>query len=96
MFELASEVNRTQSGELAAQLKSLGAVLGLLQSQPEVFLQAGAAVKGADIVERIAQRQAAKAARDFALADAIRQELLGQGIVLKDTPQGTTWEVAAP
>ena len=96
LFELASEVNRTQSGELAAQLKSLGAVLGLLQSQPEVFLQAGAAVKGADIVERIAQRQAAKAARDFALADAIRQELLGQGIVLKDTPQGTTWEVAAP
>jgi cysteinyl-tRNA synthetase len=96
LFELASEVNRTQSGELSAQLKSLGAVLGLLQSLPDVFLQAGAAVEGADILERIAQRQAAKTARDFALADAIRQELLGQGIVLKDTPQGTTWEVTAP
>jgi cysteinyl-tRNA synthetase len=96
LFELASDVNRTQSGELSAQLKSLGAVLGLLQSLPDVFLQAGAAVEGADILERIAQRQAAKTARDFALADAIRQELLGQGIVLKDTPQGTTWEVTAP
>jgi cysteinyl-tRNA synthetase len=42
----------------------------------------------------IQQRQAAKTSKDFATADAIRQQLLAEGIVLKDSPAGTTWERA--
>jgi cysteinyl-tRNA synthetase len=52
-------------------------------------------VDTAHIDTLIAQRQVAKAGRDFARADAIRNQLLAQGIVLKDSAQGTTWEAAA-
>jgi cysteinyl-tRNA synthetase len=93
LFDLASEVNRTQSTELAALLKELGACLGLLQADPVTYLQAGAKLTEADIAQRIAQRTAAKANKDFALADGIRKDLLSQGIVLKDSATGTTWEV---
>ena len=92
LFDLASEVNRSRSPQLSALLRALGGVLGLLQSPPEVFLRAGSAVDSVHIDALIAQRQAAKAARDFARADAIRAELLAQGIVLKDSALGTTWE----
>ena len=92
LFDLASEVNRSRSPQLSALLRALGGVLGLLQSPPEVFLRAGSAVDSLHIDTLIAQRQAAKAARDFARADAIRAELLAQGIVLKDSALGTTWE----
>ncbi|MEI8168717.1 MAG: cysteine--tRNA ligase [Rhodoferax sp.] len=95
LFELATEVNRTQSAELAGLLKSLGACLGLLQSDPKKFLQAGATLDEAAISALIAQRAAAKAGKDFAQADRIRQELLAKGIVLKDSPTGTSWEVVA-
>ncbi len=94
LFELASEVNRTGSRPLAGLLKALGGCLGLLQEDPAAFLQAGSTLDEAAIAARIAQRAAAKAARNYAEADRIRQELLAQGIVLKDTPAGTTWEVA--
>jgi cysteinyl-tRNA synthetase len=87
-------VNRTQSGELAAQLKSLGACLGLLQGDPKAFLQAGAALDADAIAAQIERRAQAKAAKDFALADSIRKELLAQGVVLKDGPGGTTWEAS--
>jgi cysteinyl-tRNA synthetase len=93
LFDLASEVNRTQSVELAALLKALGACLGLLQADPVTYLQAGAKLTEVDIAQRITERAAAKANKDFALADSIRKELLGQGIVLKDSATGTTWEV---
>ena len=92
LFDLASEVNRSRSPQLSALLRALGGVLGLLRSPPEVFLRAGSAVDSVHIDTLIAQRQAAKAARDFARADAIRAELLAQGIVLKDSALGTTWE----
>jgi cysteinyl-tRNA synthetase len=92
LFDLASEVNRSRSPQLSALLRALGGVLGILQSPPEVFLRAGSAVDTAHIDKLIAQRQAAKAGRDFALADAIRAELLALGIVLKDSAQGTSWE----
>ena len=92
LFDLASEVNRSRSPQLSALLRALGGVLGILQSPPEVFLRAGIAVDTAHIDSLIAQRQAAKAGRDFARADAIRAELLALGIVLKDSAQGTSWE----
>ncbi|MEO8120341.1 MAG: cysteine--tRNA ligase [Rhodoferax sp.] len=94
LFELATEVNKTRSAELAGLLKALGACLGLLQSDPKVYLQAGATLDETAISALIAQRAAAKAGKNFAEADRIRQELLVNGIVLKDSPSGTTWESA--
>ena len=91
LFELASEVNRTRSVEQASLLKALGGVLGLLQQPPTRFLQSGSGLDESDIAARIASRVAAKQARDFVLADQIRQELAEKGIVLQDSPQGTTW-----
>ncbi len=95
LFDLASEVNRTRSGALAGLLRALGQCLGLLQGDPRAFLQAGAGVDEAAITLRIAERAAAKAAKDFALADRIRQELLALGVVLKDSVNGTSWEVVS-
>ena len=93
LFDLAGEVNRTGSAELAGLLKSLGACLGLLQGEPSAYLQAGSRLDDASIQALIIQRADAKKTRDFAAADRIRTELLDQGIVLKDSPHGTTWEV---
>ena len=94
MFELAAEVNRTQSKAAAGVLKSLGAVLGLLQQVPRSYLQSGNLIDEASIQIKIEQRKAAKQARDFALSDRIREELLTVGIVLQDTAAGTTWTKA--
>lgn len=96
LFELAAEVNRSKSPEVAGLLKALGACLGLLQADPESFLKAGAeGVDTAAIEVQISARAEAKAAKNWAEADRIRKELLEQGIVLKDSAAGTTWEAAA-
>ena len=98
LFELAGEVNRTKDPMAAALLQALGSTLGLLQADPATFLQGGAGPSGGldegAIATQIAARVAAKQAKDFAEADRIRKVLLEQGIVLKDSPTGTTWERA--
>ena len=94
LFDLASEVNRTRSAEQAGLLKALGGTLGLLQDAPDHYLQAGATIDTASIEAQIATRSQAKANKDWAEADRIRQALLEQGIVLKDSAQGTHWERA--
>jgi len=91
LFELANELNRTRSAATAALLKSLGDTLGVLQQVPRAYLQGGSTLDEARIAERIAARAAAKAARDFVLADQIRKDLLAQGVVLQDSASGTTW-----
>jgi cysteinyl-tRNA synthetase len=91
LFELAAEVNRKRIGADARLLKGLAATLGLLQQSPRAFLQAGSGVSEEGIAARIAARAEAKRSRDFARADAIRDELAALGVVLKDTAQGTTW-----
>ena len=94
LFDLAGEVNRSQSSEQAGLLKSLAAILGLLQTDPQVYLQAGAGLDEAAIQAHIQARADAKAAKNFAEADRIRQLLLAQGVVLKDSATGTTWEAS--
>ena len=91
LFDLASDVNKTQSAELAGLLKSLGACLGLLQGDAAAYLQAGSVLSESSIQQFIAQRAAAKLAKNFVEADRIRQDLLAQGIELKDSASGTIW-----
>lgn len=105
LFDLARDLNRAKSDQpeaaprLAGELQRLAGVLGLLQQTPQAFLkgaQHSMALSESEIEARIAERQAAKANKDFARADAIRDELAALGIVLKDSREGTTWVIEAP
>jgi cysteinyl-tRNA synthetase len=95
LFDIANEVNKSHSIESANQLKSLAGVLGLLQRDPEAFLQggqiAGDGYSPDQIEQLIAQRLEARRSKNFTEADRIRKELLDGGIVLEDGPQGTIW-----
>jgi cysteinyl-tRNA synthetase len=95
LFDLAAEVNRNRSPQAAGLLKALGGCLGILQGDPKTFLRAGTRLDEATIAGLIEQRAAAKKQKNFAEADRIRNELLAQGVVLKDSPAGTTWEAAS-
>ena len=89
LFELATLVNKTQDAVLAAQLKALAGVLGLLQRDSQAFLQAGSSTTDVSQIEAlIEQRKAAKAAKDFALADSLRGQLTEMGIVIEDKAGG--------
>ncbi len=93
LFDLAGELNRTGSADVSGLLRSLAALLGLLQRNPEQYLR-GDLPEGwnpARIEQMIALRTAAKKARNYAEADRVRDELFAVGIVLEDGAGGTTW-----
>ncbi|EKS1844037.1 cysteine--tRNA ligase [Cronobacter muytjensii] len=100
LFDMAREVNRLKAedshaaNQLAAHLRKLAAVLGLLEQAPEQFLQSGAQANDDEVAEieaLIVKRLEARKAKDWAAADAARDRLNEMGIVLEDGPQGTTW-----
>lgn len=98
LFDLANEVNKSQSSETASLLKSLAGVLGIVQRDPEAFLQHGQPAADGyapeQIEQLIAERLEARRGKNFAEADRIRKELLDAGIILEDGPQGTVWRRA--
>ncbi|MFM2260634.1 MAG: Cysteinyl-tRNA synthetase [Pseudomonadota bacterium] len=101
LFDLASEINRASDAntkqELSQTLKHLASLIGLLQRSPNEFLQSGTPHTGmspAQIEEQIAARHAAKLTKNFKEADAIRERLLNDGVVLEDKPSGTVWRRA--
>jgi cysteinyl-tRNA synthetase len=98
LFDLAAELNRSRSPVLASQLRALASLLGLLQRDPQIFLQAAPTSEGEISVERIealiAERISAKKGKNYAESDRIRAELLVAGVALEDSAQGTTWRRA--
>ncbi len=102
LFDLAKQANtatdRAEKATLKAALTGSGALLGLLQQDPENwFAGAGIAphIDASEIEGLIAARNAARKARDFKEADRIRDELAERGILIEDGPQGTQWRVAS-
>ncbi|MNM95344.1 Cysteine--tRNA ligase [compost metagenome] len=102
LFELAREVNRLRDSDLnaaaglAARLKELAGLLGVLQLEPDAFLQAGAEgkVDAAEVEALIQARLEARAAKNWAESDRIRDQLSAMGVVLEDGKGGTTWRLA--
>ncbi|MCU6433187.1 cysteine--tRNA ligase [Undibacterium sp. Jales W-56] len=94
LFDLANDLNKTRSPQSARQLKALAGTIGLLQRLPNDYLHASPQLSDVDelkhIQARIDARIEAKKAKNFAESDRIRNELLGEGIVLEDKAGGLT------
>ena len=98
LFDLSKEANKLRDKEplqatrLGNQLRRLGGIMGLLQMEPETFLQGQLeSLSTKEIEHLITERQAARSRRDWAMADQIRDQLQARGIILEDTAQGTSW-----
>ncbi len=97
LFELTTDINKTGSQPNAALLKALGGILGLLQQDPQAYLQNNAStiddsqLSANQIEEMIQQRLNARKEGLYLEADEIRQRLLEAGVILEDGSQGTTW-----
>ncbi|MBS1196820.1 MAG: cysteine--tRNA ligase [Proteobacteria bacterium] len=97
LFELAAEANRSRNAFLSGLLKALAGLVGLLEREPQAYLQGATAAGGMaedEIESLIAERLAAKKARNFAESDRIRDALKAAGILLEDGAQGTSWRRA--
>ncbi|SDJ84205.1 cysteinyl-tRNA synthetase [Pseudomonas indica] len=102
LFEMVREVNRLREADpqaaaaLATRLKALAGLLGVLQLEPDAFLRAGAEgkVDAAEVERLIQARLDARAAKDWAESDRIRDQLTAMGVVLEDGKGGTTWRLA--
>jgi cysteinyl-tRNA synthetase len=96
-FALARALNKSndpaEMEALAAQMYAAGELMGLLASDPEEWFAGGGDgdMSGDDIEALIAQRNEARAAKDFQKADAIRDQLADAGVIIEDGPGGTTW-----
>jgi cysteinyl-tRNA synthetase len=104
LFDLARELNKVKENnrekavQLAATLRYLGGLLGILQDDPDTFLKGGAiagsstlSLSNEQIEQQIQARLEAKKNKDWSTADRIRDELKEQGIILEDVPSGTNW-----
>jgi cysteinyl-tRNA synthetase len=92
LFQLSHEINKTKIPKLAATLKHLAGLLGLLQEPPEAFLQAG--LEDIDgITKLVEERFQARLKRDWAKADEIRKMLLEKGVEVEDGVEGSTWRM---
>ncbi len=101
MYDLVRELNtvarkdQNKAQALAGELKALGEILGVLQVDPEAFLKGSAqdddGLSDTAIEALIAEREAAKLAKNYARADEVREELKQQGVILEDSREGTRW-----
>jgi cysteinyl-tRNA synthetase len=103
LFDLARDINKVrlddpkQTAALGALLRKLGGILGILQRAADDYLKAGGSAGGLsdnDIDALIAQRLAARQAKNFSESDRIRDELTAQGVILEDGKGATTWRRA--
>jgi cysteinyl-tRNA synthetase len=100
LFELAREINRATTdaarAELAGRLRASATLLGILRESPAAWFTraAGDALDAGRVEALLAERRAARARRDFAAADRIRDELIQAGILIEDGPDGTRWRRA--